>query len=63
MSGNRSNLRIVYPVATSTVDSSRITGQNAFEAISRKPDLTRVIEAFYYFSAGILMPSDQLGRA
>jgi hypothetical protein len=45
--------------ARSSVDAnSRITGQNAFETISRKPDLARVRDALYYFSAGILMPSE-----
>jgi hypothetical protein len=46
-----------------TGENSRITGQNAFEAISRKPHLARVRDALYYFSAGILMPSGPLGRA
>jgi hypothetical protein len=31
-----------------------ITGQNSFQSISRKPDLSRVREALYYFSAGCL---------
>jgi hypothetical protein len=57
-----SDYRLVFSnpraLASSIDDFSRITGQNAFEAISRKPDLTRVREALYYFSAGILTPSE-----
>ncbi len=42
---------------------SRITGQNSFQSISRRPDLAWVTGALYYFSAGFLIRSEPLGRA